>query len=136
MSVHSITMLFNVNVVRMRFRLNFSSFLDGIAAAAAAVFSIRFLFSLYLSFCVLCTVYFRPPLTMWCVLRHIVSDSIRPYNPVAFLPYSHVIVDDEGSGGGSGDGGRVCFFRIPSISPHSRRVVCGPCILCVFYLYS
>lgn len=33
-SVHSIIILFNVNVVQMRFRLNFSSFLDIVAAAA------------------------------------------------------------------------------------------------------
>lgn len=69
---------------------------------------------------------------MWCVLRHIVNDSTRPYNPVAFLPYSHVIVDDEGSGSGSSDGGSVCFFfscsvKFTSLPPYCEWAVYSLC---------
>lgn len=142
-SVHSIIILFNVNVVQMRFRLNFSSFLDIVAAAAVGAlflfvfpilffYMLLFLFFLF-SFSLSLISIRRHGSTfglhwLYGVLRHIMNNSTRPYNPVAFLPCSHVIVGGSGGVGGA-------FFRTYSIDFVSLPSHRASRLCCVYSLY-
>lgn len=119
-------------MVQMRFRLNFSSFLDVDVVVVLFVISNSLFYISLPFFLFLFALYLRPPLTI-CVLRHILNDSttLQPSRvftmlltqltlPLLLLLLLLMVV--------------IFFFSISSILPHSPPSHCGWAVF-LFFLF-